>query len=158
MNALEGPGSADTTRSDAESGQVMILVIGYALLTLMVLTVVLAVSAVYLEHKRLLSLADSAGIAASDNFGLGEVSGVGGAPAPLLSNSSVQGATAKYLAETGSAQRFTELVISNETGSPDGRTAHIVLTAVVHPPVVNFLVPAGIDIVAISDARPQLGR
>jgi hypothetical protein len=34
----------------------------------------------------------------------------------------------------------------------------VVLSAVVHPPVVNFLVPAGIPIVARADARAELTR
>ena len=37
------------------------------------------------------------------------------------------------------------------TGSPDGATAVVVLSAAVHPPVVNFLVPDGIRIEATSD-------
>ncbi|GAA1341702.1 pilus assembly protein TadG-related protein [Arthrobacter roseus] len=141
-----------------ESGQVMILVIGYVILTLMVLTVVMAISAVYLEHKKLLSVADSASLAASDNFGVGEVQDGTRGPAPALTKTSVQAAAAKYISDTGAAARFNELSISGQTGAPEGRTAHVVLTAVVHPPIVNYLVPAGIDIVVVSEARPQLGR
>ena len=44
------------------------------------------------------------------------------------------------------------------TGSPDGSTAVVVLTAAVHPPVVNFLVPDGIRIEASSTARARLTR
>lgn len=145
-------------RDSDDSGQVMILVIGYVILTLMVLTVVMAISSVYLEHKKLLSVADSASLAASDNFGVGEVEDGAGGPAPALTKSSVQAATARYIAETGAAARFDGLSISAQTGAPEGRTAHVVLTAVAHPPIVNYLVPAGIDIVVVSEARPQLGR
>ncbi len=145
-------------REGDESGQVMILVIGYVILTLMVLTVVMAISAVYLEHKKLLSVADSASLAASDNFGVGEVQDGTSGPAPALTNTSVQAATAKYMSDTGAAAQFNNLSISGQTGAPEGRTARVVLTAVVHPPIVNYLVPAGIDIVVVSEARPQLGR
>ncbi len=150
--------SALQNMKDEESGQVMILAIGYVLLTLMVLSVVMAISAVYLEQKKLLSVADSASMAASDNFGVGEVHGGSGSPIPALTNSSVQKATANYIAKTGASTRFNHLAISSQTGAPEGRTAHVVLTAVVHPPIINYLVPAGIDIVAVSDSRPRLGR
>lgn len=141
-----------------DGGQVMILIVGYAVLTLLVLTVVMAVSAVYIQHKKLLSVADSAAVAASDAFGLGQVAGGSSVPTPALSNSSVKGAVAKHLEQTGAAGRFDSLAIASATGAPDGRTAHVVLSAVAHPPIINFLVPAGIEVVAVSNARPQLGR
>jgi hypothetical protein len=141
-----------------EDGQVMILILGYTVLSLLVVTVVMAVSAVYIEHKKLLSVADGASLAAADAFGLGEVAAAGAAPVAILDRDSVQGSVQRYLDATGAHSRFSQLGISGETGTPDSRTAHVVLTAVVHPPVVNLLVPAGIPIIAVSDARSELTR
>ena len=51
----------------------MVFIIGYVVLALLVTTVVVDASSVYLEHKKLLSLADGASVAAADSFTLGQV-------------------------------------------------------------------------------------
>jgi uncharacterized membrane protein len=137
-----------------------ILVIGYLLVSLLVVSVVLAVSSVYIEHKKLLSAADGAALAAADSYSIAV--GSGGeettSTLPSLQDASVEDAAAGYLAAIGAEARFTRFGIDPETGAPDGRTARVVLTAVVRPPIVNFLVPAGIPIVARADARAELVR
>ncbi|MCC3280949.1 MULTISPECIES: pilus assembly protein TadG-related protein [Arthrobacter] len=145
---------------DGESGQVGVLIIGYVLLALLVITVVAGASSVYLGHKKLLSAADGAALAAADTFSLSQVQGTepGTAPAAQLESGAVTAAVQQYLADSRAGERITALQISPETGTPDGRTAQVVLTAVVHPPIVNLLVPDGIRISAESDARAQLTR
>lgn len=137
-----------------------VLVIGYLLVSLLVVTVVLAVSAVYIDHKKLLSAADGAALAAADSYSIDGGAGVAGAatPLPVLQDAGVEEAAARYLTSTGAGTRFEQLSMDPATGAPDGRTARVVLTAVVRPPIVNFLVPAGIPIVAQADARAELTR
>ncbi|EMY34759.1 hypothetical protein D477_007903 [Arthrobacter crystallopoietes BAB-32] len=125
---------------------------------MLILTVVMAVSTVYIERKKLLSVADGAALAAADTFTLADVEAGDGAPVPRLSDGAVQSAVGRYLTETGAAGRFNGLVVSRGTGSPESRTAHVVLGAVVHPPIVNFLVPEGVPITVSSDARSELRR
>ncbi|HET7415304.1 MAG TPA: pilus assembly protein TadG-related protein [Arthrobacter sp.] len=139
-----------------EDGQVMILIIGYVVLSLFVVTVVMAVSAVYIEHKRLLSVADSAAVAAADTFSLGQVEMSGSAPVTVLSDGAVRDAVASYLSRTSASEQFHGLAVDPATGTTDSRTAHVVLSAVVHPPIVNMFVPDGIPIIVFSDARSQL--
>lgn len=139
-----------------DDGQVMILIIGYVVLSLFVVTVVMAVSAVYIEHKRLLSVADSAAVAAADTFSLGQVETTGSTPVTVLSDGAVQDAVSSYLSRTAASDRFHALTVDPSTGTTDSRTAHVVLNAVVHPPIVNVLVPNGIPITVSSDARSQL--
>ncbi|WP_245580348.1 pilus assembly protein TadG-related protein [Arthrobacter castelli] len=139
-----------------DDGQVMVLIIGYVLLSLLVVTVVMAVSAVYIEHKRLLSVADSAAVAAADTFSLGQVERSGSAPVTVLSDGAVADAVASYLNRTAASGQFHSLRVDPATGTTDNRTAHVVLSAVVHPPVVNIFVPEGIPISVVSDARSQL--
>lgn len=141
-----------------EDGQVMVLILGYVALALLVTTVVIGISSVYLEHKRLLSLADGASLAAADSFMLGEVETQGSAPSAVLNPARVRNVAADFVARSPASRRFDGLAISAGTGSPDGFTAVVVLTAAVHPPVVNFLVPDGIIIEATSTARSQLTR
>lgn len=143
---------------DDEDGQVSVLIIGYLLVSLLVVTVVMAVSAVYIEHKKLLSVADGAALAAADSFSIDVASGTPGVPLPSLSRTAVQASASAYVLRIGASGRFNALSIDPATGAPDGRTARVILTAVVHPPVVSIVVPAGIPITAVADARSELTR
>ncbi|GLB66882.1 pilus assembly protein TadG-related protein [Arthrobacter mangrovi] len=150
-------GASPAGRGD-EEGQVAVLIIGFVAISLLILTVVMAASSVYIERKKLLSVADGAAVAAADTFTLADVETGEGGPVPRLSDGAVHSAVQRYLAETGAAGRFSGLAISGGTGSPESRTAHVELSAVVHPPMVNFLVPDGVPITVFSDARSELRR
>lgn len=141
-----------------EDGQIMVMVIGYVLLSLLTLTVVLAASAVYLDRQKLLSVADGAALSAADTFGLAEPAPDATAPVPELDSGTVRSSVENYLVLTGAGARFNGLSVDPATGAPDNRTARVVLSAVVRPPVVNFLVPEGIPIVVTADARSELTR
>ena len=119
---------------------------------------VVAASSVYLEHKKLLSMADGASVAAADSFTLGQLESGGGSPTAILSAGRVRSAAADYLHRNSAYARFSDLAVAPGTGSPDGSTAVVVLSAAVHPPIVNFLVPDGIRIEARSTARSRLTR
>ncbi|TDT82501.1 putative Flp pilus-assembly TadE/G-like protein [Arthrobacter sp. AG258] len=136
----------------------MVMIVGYVALALLVATVVIGISSVYVEHKRLLSLADGASLAAADSYTLGDVSSQGGTPSAVLSPSRVRNVAADFVERSPASQRFSGLAVAGGTGSPDGSTAVVVLTAEVHPPVVNFLIPDGIRIEATSTARSRLTR
>lgn len=141
-----------------DDGQVMVLIVGYVLLVLLLVTVVAAVSSVYIESKKLLSVADGAAAAAADSYSLNQVGGTTGAPVAALSQDRVNAVVRSYLNVNGSYARFSGLAVATGTGTPDGRTAQVTLTAVVHPGMINFLIPAGIDVTATSTARSQLKR
>ncbi|WP_177235888.1 pilus assembly protein TadG-related protein [Arthrobacter sp. ov118] len=145
-------------RARPQDGQVLVLIIGFVLTGLLVATVVIAASSVYLEHKKLLSLADGASVAAADSFTLGQLGSAGGTPSAVLSGARVRNAVVDYLGRNGAFARFSALAVAPSTGSPDGATAVVVISASVHPPVVNFLVPDGIRIEARSTARSRLSR
>ncbi|TPV49164.1 hypothetical protein FJ661_17065 [Pseudarthrobacter phenanthrenivorans] len=147
-----------TDRSGKEDGQMMVMILGYVTLALLVATVVIGISSVYLEHKRLLSLADGASLAAADSYTLGEVDTQGGTPSATLNPARVRNVAADFIARSPASQRFGGLEVTGATGTPDGTTAVVVLSAAVHPPVVNFLVPDGIRIEAASTARSRLTR
>lgn len=146
------------SEQNGEDGQLMVMIVGYVALALLVATVVIGISSVYLEHKRLLSLADGASMAAADSYTLGDVSSQGGTPSAVLNPARVRNVAADFIGRSPASQRFSSLAVAPGTGSPDGSTAVVVLTAAVHPPVVNFLVPDGIRIKASSTARARLVR
>lgn len=136
----------------------IVLIIGFVLLALLVATVVVAVSSVYIEHKKLLSLADGASVAAAGSFTLGQLETTAGTPTATLDGGRVRAAALDYLERNGAFARFSGLAVAPETGSPDGSTAVVALSIAVHPPVVNFLIPDGIRVEASSTARSRLTR
>ncbi|MCU1520730.1 MAG: hypothetical protein JWM01_2268 [Arthrobacter sp.] len=136
----------------------MVLIIGFVLLALLLATVVMAASSIYLEHKKLLSLADGASVAAADSFTLGQLGSSAGTPTAVLDGERVRRAAADYLERNSAFARFSDLAVAPGTGSPDGATAVVTLSVAVHPPVVNFLVPDGIRVEASSTARSRLSR
>lgn len=142
----------------AEDGQMMVLIVGYVLLALLVTTAVMAASSLYIEHKKLLSMADGASVAAADSYMLGQVETQGGSPTAVLNGGRVRNVAADYLNRNGAHARFDSLAVAPGTGSPDGSTAVVALSAEVHPPIVNFLIPDGIRIEATSTARSRLVR
>lgn len=143
---------------DRDDGQVTILVIGFAVVLLLLTVVVMGVTAVYVGERKLQVLADNAALAAADTFVALDPGEDGAPPVTVLDDDAVAGAAAAYL-DTVSAWAGTPgLALAAPTGSPDGRTAEVTLSAVVHPPVVNLLVPDGIPITATSEARARLGR
>lgn len=156
MTAATRRGTA--TAEGRDDGQLMVMIIGFVLLALLLATVVTAASSIYIEHKKLLSLADGASVAAADSFTLGQLETGGGSPTAILTGARVQSAAADFLDRSGASARFSGLSVGPGTGSPDGSTAVVVLSAAVHPPVVNFLVPDGIRIEASSTARSRLTR
>jgi hypothetical protein len=107
---------------------VLVLLIGFVLLSLLILTVVMGASAVYVERKKLLSVADGAALAAADTFALADVESGSGTPVPTLDDESVRGSVARFLSDTGAYGRFDQLTVGGDTGSPEQRTAHVVLS------------------------------
>ena len=151
-------GQVATEGQEREGGQITVMILGFVALALLVTTVVIGISSVYLEHKRLLSLADGAALAAADSYTLGEVQTRGGPPSATLNAARVRNVAADFIARSPGSLRFDSLAVAPATGTPDGSTAVVALTAVVRPPVANFLVPGGIPIEASSTARSRLAR
>ncbi|MEV7661042.1 Tad domain-containing protein [Paenarthrobacter sp. NPDC089316] len=138
-----------------EDGQITVLILGYVVLALLLATVVMAASAMYLEHKKLLSLADGAALAASDSYLVEDLQG-GTVPSVTLVDDRVLAATQSYLAKSKAFADHDRLEVGEGTGSEAGGTAVVVLRAVAHPPVISFLVPDGIVIEAKATARSRL--
>ena len=141
---------------ETESGQTIILVIGMVALALLTISVVLAATAVNVQARKLLSVADGAVAAAADNF---ELNATGQSQATLhLDPGEVRSAAAKYLDDIGAAADFADLHIVSAGVQGDGVTAQLRLGAVVHPPLVGWVVPAGVGISVESKARTLLSR
>lgn len=149
-------GVSDHSVSDHDAGQISILVIGMMLVCLLALIVVMAVTSIYLAERKLQAHADNAALAAADSYrGLDLPDDGAGSPAAELTDASVNGAATSYLTQVGAEFDVDGLTVSAPTGTPDGRTAQVTLDAVAHPPVVAWIIPAGVPISATGDARAQ---
>ncbi|MDO4918624.1 pilus assembly protein TadG-related protein [Kocuria sp.] len=133
------------------------VLVGFALVTLLLVVTVLAITSVYVGQRQLQSLADRAAGAAADTFTDVDRSG-SGPPTPILTNDGVAGAATSYLGTVGAFHQVSDLTVGAPTGSADGTTAQVTLAAVVHPPVVNAIIPAGVPISATGDARAVMRR
>jgi uncharacterized membrane protein len=138
-----------------EDGQVTVLILGFVLLSLLLASVVMGASAIYLERKKLLSLADGAALAAADSYTVGDIGG-STTPSTSLVDARVLAATVSYLEASNAFSRHDQLAVAAGTGSEPGGTAVVVLTAMAHPPMISFLLPEGILIEARSTARSRL--
>lgn len=142
---------------DPDSGQTTIVLIGFALVTLLLVVTVMAITSVYVGERQLQSLADRAAGAAADTFTNVDRSG-SGPPTPILTNGAVAASATSYLGTVGAFHDVSGLSLAAPTGSADGTTAQVTLSAVVHPPVVNVFIPAGVPISATGDARAVMQR
>ncbi len=122
------------TLRDDDSGQVLLLALVYGLVAVLLVLVVVAASAVHLDRKRLLALADAAALDAADavdEAAYFEATGqAGGIDAVPVTDATVRGSVVAYLQRQDAPSRFTDLAVDSAgTGTPDGRSAVVVLTA-----------------------------
>jgi uncharacterized membrane protein len=134
-----------------DEGSILPLVAGFLALALALILVVAAASSLYLERKRLLTLADAAALAAAESFPLDavEVGDDGRVRAPLT-DSAVREAARDYLSKLSTAPEGLAL---DEAAAAGGTTATITLSAVWRPPLAGPLLPEGIRIDVTSTAR-----
>ena len=142
-----------------DDGQIMILTIAFALIAMALVLVVAAASAVHLERKQLLALADAAALDAADAIDLdryyGGVDQAGAGPVPLTGEN-VRAAVAEHLAASPSASGLHGLLIGEPTGTPDGATAQVTLGAVARPACVPGVLVGwadGVPLRVTSSAR-----
>jgi len=138
-----------------DAGSTLPLVIFYGFLALALVLIVAAAASLYLERKRLFTLADDAALVGAESFDLDSVTLSGHGPRPLLQPGQVHAAVASYLAGNP-IDRFEGLVVERAT-TVDGESATVTVSAVWHPPVVTVFVPDGLRIDATAVARSVFG-
>lgn len=169
-----------------DDGQILPLVIAYALIAFALVIVVVDVSAVHLQRQRLFSLTDAAALDAADALDRsrfyregarseGEVDRVGapgqvGAPGregPLsggvavvpLTDQSVRSSVERYVATAAPLARVEGIAVDQPTGSPDGVTAEVTLIGRATLPLFSFATARwsdGVPIRATSRARARV--
>lgn len=141
------------TRRRPDDGQVMLLVLGYAVVTMLLVTVVAAATSVHLTRHRLVGLADGAALDAADALDIGGfyAPGRAGAADPVpLSDATVRRSVEDYLGVAAGGQPFPRPVVGPGTGTPDGVTAQVTLTTTARIPIVSTVLRPWADGVRVT--------
>jgi uncharacterized membrane protein len=153
------PATPATPPARRDEGQIALLVLGYTLIALVLVSVVVGASAVHLTRHRLQSVADGAALDATDALDRARLYGHGaggGLAAVPVNDATVRASALAYLANTTAGQRFSQLVVAPGTGTPDGVTARVDLSAQARLPLVtSILAPwaRGITVRVTASAR-----
>ncbi|MDQ1564571.1 MAG: hypothetical protein QOI14_1522 [Actinomycetota bacterium] len=134
-----------------EDGSTLPLIIFYAALSLALILLVVAATSLYLERKRLFTLADGAALAGAEAFDLRRVTVTGDGPRATLLSADVAAAVRQYL--EGAPVDGLEQLSVERAESPDGRSAAVRLSAYWRPPMLTVLVPDGIRLDVSAVAR-----
>lgn len=135
----------------SDDGSTLPLVIFYAALALALIIVVVSVTSLYVERKRLFTIADGAALAGAESFSLDDVHRTDAGFRPTLDSGAVHDAVEKYVRDNPHDE-FTELRVER-AGTSDGRSATVELSAYWSPPIVTLWAPRGIRIEVTAVAR-----
>ena len=138
-----------------DTGSTLLLTIFYGFLALVVILLVVAASSLYLQRKRLLTLADGAALAAAEAYALDSVTvAPDGSTVPLRTahdSAAVRTAAEAYLAAAPHAT-LEDLTVTR-AASTDGQTATVSLSSYWRPPVLTLVLPAGVPLEVTAVAR-----
>jgi uncharacterized membrane protein len=139
-------------RLRSEEGSTLLLTIFYSALCLALILLVVAATSLYLERKRLFTLADGASLVGAEAFTLGDpTASTPHGVRPILTTPEVASAVSEYL-DGNPADHFTALHVDRAV-SVDGRSATVVLSCYWAPPVLTLFIPKGFRIQVTSIAR-----
>lgn len=141
--------------SAGERGQVMILTLGLAMVVLALIFVVASVSAVQIERKQLLAMADAAALDAATRIDAAAYY-ASGSGVVEVSDATVRAAVGQYVASHRVALGLERARMGEPTGSPDGRTARVTLVTVADIPLVPWFLEemgAGVPLRVTTTAR-----
>ncbi|MCD2442586.1 pilus assembly protein TadG-related protein [Agromyces sp. SYSU K20354] len=133
-----------------DQGSTLLLTIFFSFLGLSLVLVVAAATSLYLDRKRLFTVADGAALAAAEAWSLDSIRVDGDELAFELADADVQRVAADYLRDAAHELEQVELV---EASSVDGRSATVTLRAVWRAPIHTELLPVAVPIEVTATAR-----
>jgi uncharacterized membrane protein len=134
-----------------DDGSTLPLTIFYGFLSIVLVLVAIAATSLYLERKRLFTLADGAALVGAEAFELDDVRATAAGYRPTLESPDVAAAVSAYLSSTPTAD-FDALHL-DRAESVDGRSATVAISAYWRPPVLTLLMPDGFRIEVTAVAR-----
>lgn len=134
-----------------EHGSTLLLTIFYCFLGISIVLVVASATTLYLERKRLFTVADGAALAGAEAWALDSVRVDGDRLAIELDDGDVRRAAAEYLADA--ASDLDDDVVLVRAASDDGRSATVTLRSVWQAPIHSELMPVAVPIEVTVTAR-----
>lgn len=125
----------------------MILTLGYAVLALVLILLCADATSLYLEQKRLDTLADGAAVAAAE--GISASTGEG-AMIVRLDAVAVHDQAELFVHDNGDGATLVA------AGTPDGSSARVTVASTWHPPVITPFVPGGVALHSTATSRTAL--
>lgn len=127
-----------------DRGSILPLIAGLGALCLALVLVVISATSLYLERKRLFSVADAAALVGAEAF-VEEPGTIG----PRLESAEVATAVSDYLATAPTGLENLRIV---DAGALDATSATVTLSALWRPPILSAFVPDGIriDVTAVG--------
>jgi hypothetical protein len=139
----------------SDDGSILPLTACFGALALVLVLVVTAATSLYLERKRLFTLADAAALSAAESFSLADVELTPEGPRPMLRHDGVRDAAAEFVGRMPT-EGLDELRIVEAT-TVDGRSATVTLSSRWRPPVLTLFLPEGVAVEVTSVARSVFG-
>lgn len=134
----------------SDEGSIMPLAVGFTTIALVLVLLGAVITDIYLAHRKLYALADSAALAAADSF----EPDYGSDPAIIFTDAAIQREAETYFDRAQVSARFRSLRVDG--GTPDGRSVEIVVTSRYRPALLSPFVPRGIELTATARARGAL--
>lgn len=138
-------------RAGSDEGSTLPLILVFGVVALALVLLVAAATDLYLERKRLFTLADGAALVGAESFRLDEVRPGPSGLRAALQPGEVRSAVAGYLA-TAPSDQLDSLRLERAT-TPDGLSATVTVSAAWRPPVPLPFLPDGVRIRATATAR-----
>lgn len=133
-----------------ERGSIIPMLIFGCFVGLSVIVLVVAATSLYIERKRLYTLADGAALAACESFDLSRASFDGNQLHVSLSSEAVRANVESYLRAAPTDLQGLHVISAT---SPDAQSARVRLRAVWRPPVIGELFPWRLQLEVTSTAR-----
>ncbi len=125
-------------RAGGDDGQIMVLTVGLATVVLGLVFTVATVTAVQIERKQLLALADAAALHAATRLDESAYY-TRGDGVVRLTDGGVRAAVDDYVSAHAAAVGLAGARVVSPTGTPDGRSARVTLETTADLPVVPWL-------------------
>lgn len=134
-----------------DEGQTSVFVIGVTVVILLFALTITAIMSVNLQHRKLLSLADSAAQSAATAFTIVDPNEF----SVTITDASASQQVNEHLRALDAEQHFPNIAVQSVRVIGE-TTVQVQLRATAHPPIVNWVIPDGVTVVAEGTARTQL--
>jgi len=135
-----------------EAGSTLSLIACFAALAATLTLVIAAASSLYLERKRLFTVADGAALAAAEAWSFSAAPARAGSLAVTFDDSTLRRAVDEYLAAAGATAAFEDLRLVR-VASADGRGVAVELAATWRWLGIDGIVPVTVPIAVTATAR-----